>query len=619
MFCANAAAQNQRPSLGSLVPPANFERAVKRGTRTTRGVPGPKYWINFATYRISARLDPEAKRLDGSTEINYRNFSPDTLRTLQLDLTLNIHRPDAERHEAMEPTKGVELKSVRIQGAPARTEVQGTRLIITPASPVLPGQATTIAIEYGFEIPQAGAGQRMGYSQDNLLFLAYWYPQMAVYDDMVGWHPDQFTGTSEFYSDFANYDYTIDVPAGWVLVGTGNLANAQQVLSADVYQRLQRAESSDDVVHVVDASNMANATAAGTNGRLQWHFIAENVRDVAFSVTRKSNWDAMRTPVGGGKYTRVDAIWRSLAPVWSNGAKMSAHAITFHSRNTGVPYPYPHMSAVEGADIMTGGMEYPMMTLIGPYTGQPADALYSVITHELAHMWYPMVISTDERRYSWMDEGTTQFNENEAERDYAHVSDARFQLEDQETYLTVARSYEEGELMRRSAYHYDPVAYEIATYEKPAAVLSALRAILGDSVFYKAYREFGNRWKYKHPYPWDMWNTFEDVSGKDLDWFWQEWYFTTWKLDQAVGAVTNTPAGALIRIDDLGGVAMPVLLTITRDGGEVVQRVIQVDAWLNGATSTTVTIPGGKVVRVEIDIGRSFPDVNRTNNVWVQR
>lgn len=602
-------AQTKRPSLGPVVYPLTFQRAIEHGTRTTNGLPGAKYWINSASYKINASIDPVNKRLDGTTEIAYKNNSPDALATLEIDLTLNIHKAAAVRNEEMEVTPGVELKRVNMP-----YEVHGTRLVLKPATPLRAGQTANISIEYGFNIPQVGAGARMGWSKNDLIFMAYWYPQMAVYDDVVGWHPDPFVSTTEFYSDFANYDYTIDMPAGWVIVGTGELVNPQQTLAPDVYGRLQQAEKSNTVVHVLDRTTRTKATQPGTNGRVQWHYTAQNVRDVAFSASRESNWDAMKSA-----YTRVDAIWRDQAPNWKDGAVMSAHSIDFHSKNIGIAYPYSHMTAVEGADIISGGMEYPMMTLIGPYNEQGSNALYAVITHELAHMWFPMIVNSDERRYSWMDEGTTQFNENEAEQDYFKAKDQRFQLEDQEIYLMVSRMGEEGELMRRSAFHYSPAAYEVATYEKPATVLVALKAMLGDSLFYKAYREYAQRWKYKHPYPWDMWNTFEDVTGKDLDWFWQQWYFTTWTLDQAVASVVNTASGALIKIDDLGNVIMPVLLTITRENGEVVKREISADAWLDGATSTTMTIPGGKVSKVEIDPSRFLPDANRANNVWTAK
>ena len=618
-----------RPSLGPVVPSAEFRAALNKQTRSATGQPGPRYWQNSADYKINARIDPASKRLEGSVQITYRNHSPDTLKNLQLDLTQNFHRAEAIRNEPAEITGGVELRSVTVNGqalaagsAGPRYQVLGTRLVILPPAPVAPKQSVTIAIDYNFNVPQAGAGERMGWSKDNFFFIAYWYPQMAVYDDVVGWHPDQFVGTTEFYSDFARYDYTIDMPAGWVLIGTGNLANARDVLAPDVYARLQRAEASDQPVAVIARENLGFATNAGTNGRLQWHFTADSVRDVTFSATRASLWDAMRTAVGDRNgdgrtdYTRVDAVYRESAPRWQQSARYSAHAMTFLSRFTGLPYPWPHMTAVEGEDIISGGMEFPMMTLIGPYTDRGDDALYAVTVHEEAHMWYPMMISIDERRYSWLDEGTTEFNENQGEKDFHRITDARYDIQDQEGYLGIVRAGEEGEVMRRSAYHYSPAAYGVATYEKPASVLVALRAVLGDSVFMSAFHEFGRRWQFRHPYPWDMWSTFEQVSGRDLDWFWQAWYNTTWVLDHAIESVTTSGATTIV-VADRGQVPMPVFVTITRANGETSLRQVPVETWLNGATRATLTVPSGAAItRIELDARRAYPDIDRTNNIW---
>ena len=621
-----AAQAVRRPYLGPVVPPAPFQEAIRAGTRTATGEPGPKYWTNFATYKLTARIATDTKKLDGTAEITYRNNSPDTLTNLHVDLTQNFHRGDAVRNEPAEVTGGVELKRVAVGGTELRTgqsgpryQVFGTRLAILPPRPVLPGQTVTLNIDWSFTIPQAGAGERMGHSRDNLYFMAYWYPQMAVYDDVNGWHPDPFVGTTEFYSGFANYDLTVDAPEGWVVMGTGRLENAQQVLAPEVYQRLQRAEQSDQVVNILDAGNLARATARGTNGRLRWHFVADSVRDVAFSMTRESFWDAQRTPVGDRNadgrvdYTRVDAFYRADAPFWRQSARYSAHAIAFLSNYIGIPYPWPHMTAVEGADIMGGGMEYPMMTLIGDYNERGDTALYAVTAHEEAHMWFPMIVSSDERRYTWMDEGTTAYNENQAERDFWKPANPwRFEVEDQQSYLQVVEAGIEGEIMRQSAYHYTPFAYGVASYDKPASMLTALRTVLGEETFMRAYRTYAQRWKYKHPYPWDMWNTFENVSGRDLDWFWQGWYHTTWTLDQAVTSVT----GNVITVEDRGQIMMPTYLTITRQNGEKLTREIPVETWQN-TTSATVTVPAGApIVRVEIDAQRAFPDADRSNNVW---
>ena len=609
--------------------PPEFLAAIQKGTRTTTGAPGPRYWIQTANYRLNARLLVEEKRLEGSAVITYKNNSPDTLANLHIDLTQNFHKGEAMRMESAEVTGGVELKRVAVDNQELRTGTQGpryqvfgTRLAILPPKPVLPGASTQIAIDWAFKIPQAGVGERMGWDSDNLFFMAYWYPQMAVYDDVNGWHPDPFLGTTEFYADFASYDLTIDAPAGWVVMATGRLTNPTEVLAPAIQQRLQRAEQSDSVVHVITAQDFANATLPGQNGRLRWNFVSDSVRDVAFSVTRASLWDAARTSVGDrngdgrADYTRVDAFYRASAPRWANSVRYSQHAIRFLSNYLGIPYPWPHMTAVEAANIIGGGMEYPMMTLIGDYNAQGDSALYYVTAHEEGHMWFPMLISTDERRYSWMDEGTTTFNENQARNDF--YPNRKAELSDQGQYLLVAQAGEEGEIMRRAQFHYTSVAYGTASYQKPATVLAALRGVLGTDVFNRALREYGQRWKYKHPYPWDMWNTFESVSGQDLDWFWSAWYQTTWTLDQAISSVTASGGNTTITIEDKGRVPMPVLLTITRAGGQTERKVVPASVWLSGATTTTVNVTGTNVTRVEIDPERNFPDIERRNNVWTK-
>jgi hypothetical protein len=609
--------------------PESFAAAVANGTRTLTGQPGPRYWQNRAEYRLRAVLHPDENRLDGSVEIVYRNNSPDTLYNLHLDLTQNFHAPGAVRFEEAEVTGGVELRRVAVDGQVlgdagdgARFAVFGTRLVILPQRPLPPGGSSSIAIDWHLPIPQAGAGERMGWGED-LFFLAYWYPHMAVYDDIVGWHPDPFVGTTEFYHGFGRYELTVDAPAGWVVMGTGELVNAEQTLAPPVLQRYRAAALSDTVVPILRAPDFARATLPGTNGRLQWRFVSDSVRDVAFSATRRSNWDGMRTPVGDrtgdgtADYTSIHSFWRESAPLWSEVARYSAHSIAFLSGFLDMPYPWPHMTAVEGGEIIGGGMEFPMMTIMGDYNARGDSALYYVTAHELAHMWFPMIVSTDERRYTWMDEGNTTFNENMARMDF--FPGRNHHLDDMATYLQLAGTEAEGEMMRWSAYHYDQMPYIIASYMKPATVLVALRGVLGEDVFMRAYREYAQRWAYRHPYPWDMWHTFEEVSGRSLDWFWRSWYHETWVLDHAIGSVTTAGGATTIVVQDLGRVPMPVHLTITYADGRTERRDVPVEHWLSGGTTATVTLTSADVVRVEIDAAIQFPDVDRTNNVWRRR
>jgi hypothetical protein len=626
----------ERPLLYPVNPPGTYTRSTALNTRTADGAPGPDYWQQWVDYDIHARVDAASKTLTGSETIRYTNASPNRLPILVLNLNQNYHAEGVERLRPAEVTGGMDIERVAYNGrelGPTSSQqtpgwiVNGTAMLVVLPDPVAPGETVELALEWSFPLPQAGASGRMGYSGDELLYLAYWFPQVAVYDDVIGWHLEPFRGNAEFYSDFGRYTVTIDAPAGYLVMSTGTLRNPEEVLAPDVVERLRRAEESDDVVHVVTHDGAAEATARTGDGRLTWEFVADSVRDVAFAVMRNYAWDAARTPVGDRngdgetEYARVDAFWRGYAVNYRDAWRYAQHSIDFLSRFTGLPYPWPHMSVVEGGGIIGGGMEFPMMTLIGDYNQAGADALYYVTAHELAHMWVPMILSTNERRYAWLDEGTTTFNENNARMEFFPGSEP-FQTE-QAGYLGVARAELEGPIMRWSDHHRPGPAYSTASYSKPATVLHALRGVLGDETFMAASREFYRRWAFKHPYPWDLFRTFEAVSGRDLEWFWRAWYYESthdgrWFLDQAVEDVARMSTGETrVTVRDLGWVPMPVHLQVTRENGDVFTEVIPVDRWLAGATRTTVTLPAGPAVtRVVIDAERYFPDLDRSNNRW---
>lgn len=620
----------KRPIPAPIEFPEAFQRAVARGTRTNEGLPGKDYWQQETDYTITVKLFPEEKKLEGSGKIVYVNRSFDALDAIHFELAMNLHKEGTIRNEEAEITGGVQISSVRIDGVPlkendfggSRYFVIGTQLVVVPADPIAPGASITIGIDWSFLIPQAGAGERMGYSKDDLLFLAYWYPIVSVYDDVEGWHTDPFLSRSEFYSGFGDYDVTIDVPPGWIVLATGELANAPEVLAPDVYKRMIRAYESDEPLRILEPSQFDQpVTLADENGRVLWQYRAEKVRDFTFSLSRNAFWEGSRASVGDRDgdgvtdYTRINSVYRPNATRWVKASAYQQSAISFLSEFTGLPYPWPHMTAVEGAGIIGGGMEFPMMTLIGDYSAAGDEALQSVIIHELAHMWIPMIVSTNERRHAWFDEGTTTFTENQTKN--ALIPGQPHDLPDQVTYVYMARSGIEGEIMRWSDYHYTPAAYLIASYPKPATVLVALRGVLGEETFMKAYRSFIETWAFKHPTPYDFFNTFERVSGQDLDWFWRTWFFETWKLDHAVASVDRKGRVTDIHIQDLGKAPMPVDLKITLDNGNTLHRRLPVETWLSGATDAVVTIDSDSPVRrVEIDPDHRFPDVNRMNNAW---
>ncbi|MBI4501939.1 MAG: M1 family metallopeptidase [Gemmatimonadetes bacterium] len=618
-----------RPAPYPVVPPAEFQAAVAKGTRTTTGKPGPRYWQQRANYKLTAKLDVERHVLEGTGRIMYYNGSPDTLSQVAMHLYQNIHLAGAARNERQQVTPGMELRRLTVAGQQiardtrmgAGYQINGTILILRLPRPLAPGDSVDIGADWAFIVPQNGAG-RMGWSAQNLFFLAYWYPQIAVYDDVIGWNRDQYLGTAEFYMGYADYDVTIEAPKGWIVIATGELQNADSVLNEVTVRRLKQAEQSDSVIPIITTEDIWSnrTTKPGKKDRLTWHYTAKNVRDVSFSASKESKWDAVRAAVGDrdhdGKpdYARVDAVYRAIAPLWQQSARYGRHSIEFLSRFTGYPYPWSHMSVIEGKDIVSGGMEYPMMTLISALNGADDTTVYAVTVHELAHMWIPMIVGADETRYGWIDEGTTDFHETQGRKDFFQGSDP--ESSEREAYFHVAGTSREDAMMRWTDFQL-PGAYVVSSYQKPATVLYALRGLIGEDAFLRGLRSFIGDWAFKHPTPWDFFNQFNAAAGRDLSWFWRSWYYETWTLDQAVAGVETHGDSTVVTIEDKGLVPMPVRLTLTLSSGQTMEREIPVETWLKGASTATISVPASSgVTRVEIDAAKAFPDVNRANNVW---
>ena len=615
--------------------PFDFLEALQENTRTSTGEPGELYWQNEAHYYIRAELIPDENRVEGHVSIEYFNHSPDNLQQLVLELTQNLHKAGTMKKENTEITGGVQLEEILVRGesiGEIETDdqhftrqigylVDATRLVIVPEESLLSGDSIEMEIRWSFEVPEQGAGGRMGRSRDNLFFIAYWYPQMAVYDDVIGWFTDPFLGNAEFYHGFADYDLEITAPDNWLVMATGNFLNPQEVLAEPVFERYEQAGESDEIIPIVTESDIGAATNYSEDGTHTWKFSAEKVRDVAFSATRESVWDGARAPVGdingdgNTEYTRIHSFYRDSAPLWQDQAQFSQHSISFLSEYLDHPYPWPHMTSVEGADIIGGGMEYPMITIMGSYNNLGSQRLHGVTAHEFAHMWIPMIVSTNERRYTWMDEGFTTFNTHWAMVDaYADDYD---NMDLFQNYLGIVNTDLEGPIMRRSDYHYPGPAYAVASYPKPASVLNALKGLLGEELFMEAYLTFVDEWAYKHPYPWDFFNTVERVADQDLGWFWRSWYYETWVLDQAIGSVEENEDSVTIEIQDLGNVPMPIYLLVELEDGSEIFTELPVDEWLEGHRVTEITLQTGESVsRVMIDPDFHFPDADRSNNVW---
>ena len=605
-----------------------YELAVGRGTRTRTGAPGPHYWQQWADYKLEAELNPVSKRMSGKGTISYQNRSPDTLKTVYIQLLQNIFAPGA-RHNTGVPwsVEGVELGRVAAQGTDLAAgggegpgyDVNGTIMRIRLPKPLPPGGTADFALDWKLRVPPDGAPR--GGQDGEVYFMNYWYPQMAVYDDINGWQIDQYLGNAEFYMGYGNYDVSLTVPAGWLVTATGTLQNPQDVLAQQTRARLDSARSATGVVHVVTDLDRepGRSTTAGKDGRLTWRFRAQNVRDVAWAASSRYLWDATAAPVGDADgdgrpdTALIQSFYRPEQRInhWDESARYAQYSIEFYSKYLW-PYPYPHMTAVDGPE-SCGGMEYPMMTCIG---GQwDTLGMYEVTTHEIGHMWFPMVVGSDEKRFAWMDEGLTQFDQSQS-------MDAFFKGFDDEArnrknYLDFAATGGEVELMHHGDRFPNYPAYGVAAYYKPATALVALRGVLGRDLFDKAFKEYGRRWRYRHPSPYDFFATFEDVSGRDLSWFWRTWFFETWRLDQAIDTVATVGDSLEVGIENRGKAPMPVHLVVTRTDGRADSLDVPVDVWLGGAKRTTVRVAKEPAVKsIEIDPARDFPDVDRDNQRW---
>jgi len=614
----------ERPIPYPITPDQNFEQAIENGTRTRSGTPGPNYWTNTAAYDLEATVDPQENVLRGRGTIRYHNNSPDTLRRLVVHLRQNIHKKGAPRNRPAEVTGGMTLDRLDLGGADTLRQVQSrrqlrrfgqgyvlqdTRLLIVPPKPLLPDSSATLNLDWHFQIPGAD-NFRMG-QDGEVYYLAYWYPQMAVYDDVDGWVAQPYQGDGEFYMGYADYDLSITVPEGWLVGATGTLQNPDDVLTDSVQARLDRARQTDEIVSVVDSSERgagsATVAAPGDDSTLTWQFSAEQVRDVAFGTSDDFVWDATSAETGEGT-SMIHSFYRPEKTTWERSAEFSQFSIE-HLSNMLIPYPYPHMTAVEGP--IGGGMEFPMITHIGDPTSD--EALFGVTYHEISHEWFPMIVGTNEKAYAWFDEGTTTFNETEGRDDFFPEKNAWARSE--HYYYRFASSVQVPSMRHADRYPIDGIDRYLASYDKPGVMLHALRGILGEDTFFEAYRTFTERWAYKHPTPHDLFNTFEAVAGRDLDWFWRGTLYESWTMDHAVQSVEQTEEGTVVTVADKGQLPMPVFVQATLADGRTVERRVGVEPWLNGKRSVTVTL-SGSVTSVTLDPSNFLPDLDRSNNTW---
>ncbi|MEP7326590.1 MAG: M1 family metallopeptidase [Gemmatimonadota bacterium] len=604
--------------------PLYMPRAVKaafaHGTRSPDGRPGPRYWQNHGRYTITVTARPPAAQITGSERITYINNSPDSLRSLVFKLLLNIHKPGAPRDGGAGPdylTSGVHIDSFSVNGRPATWPNNPQAFTVQQvhlSAPLLPHDSVNMAVAWHYDLSKESG--REGMIDSTTWFLAYFYPRVAVYDDYDGWDRMDFTDQQEFYSDFNDYDVTIRAPKNYVVWGTGTLTNSADLLTPTVLQRFRSSFSSDATVHVVTLAEMKAGQVTRQDSMNAWHFTATNVPDMTYNLSDHYVWDAGSVVVDAARpRVSVQAAYNDTAADYHYMVQFGRHALDWLSHHwPGVPYPYEKTTVVQGfAD-----MEYPMMV----NDGSTPDTTFSrfVVEHEIAHTWFPFYMGINETRYGFMDEGwATTFeyliNLDDMGKDRASTFYKQFRVSG---WIRDPSPLEDLPIITPEDVIKNQ-AYGNNAYGKPSLGYLAVKDLLGDEVFGKSLREFISRWHGKHPIPWDFFNTMNDATGKDLNWFWRNWFFSNNYIDLALGDVVKTAAGYTVTINNIGGMAAPVDFLIKYSDGSA-DTLHQTPAiWAANQMEAKVSLPTRKTIQSLTLDGGIWMDADTTNNGWTGR
>lgn len=617
---------------------SDFNPPAGNDYRSANGAPGPKYWQNNSSYVIHVTLSEKDTTLLGDVEITYTNNSPNRLDYLWLQLDENIFAPSSRGIAASPVNKdafgirgnnkgGYHIKGVTVtyHGCTYAVEpvVTDTRMQLRLEQPLLAkGDTITVKVDYGFVVPENGAERfgRLDTKTGVLYQIAQWFPRMCVYDDVEGWNTLPYLGQGEFYCDYGDYEYYITVPAEMLVYGSGDLQNAAQVLTPEQAKRLASAANSDETVTIITKDDLGKPAArpAAANGTRTWHYSMKKTRDVAFAAGKGMIWDAARINLPSGRKAMAMSVYppESIGDTaWSRSTEYLKHCIEIYSEHF---FEYPWNTAVSVGGL-ADGMEYPGI-IFNNYKRTKAR-LWFLISHEIGHNWYPMIVGSNERKYMWLDEGLNtymNYRANELFNNKEYLTDA--------SYLKKGffASLDYTEFM----FYRDPLmtvsdAMDIDQhyqyYGKAAYGLNLLRdVVVGKERFDYAFRKYTEDWAFKHPTPYDFFRSINNGVGEDLNWFWKGWFFTTWKLDQAVREVNyvdNDPAkGALISIDSKGKLIMPVIVKITQIDGHAETLKLPVEIWQRGGTWTFTYASQTEIEEVILDPEQVLPDVDRTNN-----
>ena len=598
----------------ALPVPRDVQALYAKGTRQADGRPGLTYWQNTADYALQVAFDPVTRLVAGTATISYRNNSPDSLRQLWFKLYPNLYQTGAPRNHVIQPEdvgEGVTIEQMSLNGRTVgnrKLVADGTNMPVPLYRPLGPGQTLRVVARYHYTLNKT-SHQRTGEVTSGAAFVAYFFPRIAVYDDFEGWNKNPYNGEQEFYNDFGNFSADITVPQHFVVWATGDLTNAAQVLAPAVAQRLAAAETSDDVTNVIAPADANRRDLTAPNAQNTWHFEARNVTDFVFATADHYAWQASSLVVdpATGRRTRVDAAYdprhRDYAEVIDFARKtVQAMSYTFPKW----PFPYAHETVFDGLD----QMEYPMMVNDNPVASH-ADAI-TLTDHEIFHSMFPFYMGINETRYGWMDEGWATLGEwlisglidpNLPPDDYGIGPYARYAgTADDLPILTPSTQLNGNPLFLNS-------------YPKPALGYLYVKDLLGDELFTKALHTYIGNWQGRHPLPLDFFNSMNTGVGRNLNWFWQRWFYDGGYPDLAIQSVVKTTTGYDLLIANKGGKPVPIDLTLTLADGTT-QKIHRTVAVWETTSSVTVPVPTQQALKTARLGSTWVPDSFAADNVW---
>jgi len=600
-----------------LYEPRDIKQAYKNETRDMSGNPGKNYWQNKGVYHIKIKANPPDRTIYGSEDITYTNNSPDTLKVLNFKLYLNNHKPGAPRlWQANKDflTTGVHIDNYTENGLKKewKSDKNGTNKLIKLSSALAPKKSIKLSFKWHYKVSIKSG--REGAIDSTTFFIAYFYPRVAVYDDYRGWDTMTFTGAQEFYNDFNDYTLEVTVPKNYIVWATGDLQNPSEVLQPKYANLLKRSMTSDSIFRIATPKNLKESQITTQNDYNTWRWKANDITDVALAFSNHYNWDAGSVVVDSTTMRRasVQAAYDNKSADFHKMVQFGKHALNWFSNNyPGVPYPFSKSTIVRGF----ANMEYPMM--VNDSSTPSFEFTRFVAEHEIAHSYFPFYMGTNETRFAFMDEGWATALEHLigiADLGKKKAVDAfkRFRV----SRWIHDKNMEEDLPIITPSNILSGVAYGNNAYGKAALGYLALKDMLGNQLFKKSLQGYMERWHGKHPMPWDFFYSINNVSGKDLNWFWKRWYFSNNYIDLGIEKVKVERKRTIVTLNNIGGMPAPVDVVVkTKDGKTKTFHQTPV-IWQKNAKQATITLEGIKDVSSITLNGGIFMDADESNNSW---